>query len=78
MAEESITLAQVLALARKLTPLEKVRLIEKVVPDLVAPLQTATDIPAPRGTLGDLVNSPLCGIWADRTDLPEGRRRDHG
>ena len=39
--------------------------------ELVAPLQTATGIPAPRGILGDLVNSPLCGFWADRTELPD-------
>jgi len=42
MADATITLEQVLDLARQLTPLEKVRLIKGIVPDLEAPLSAAT------------------------------------
>lgn len=39
MNDHRITLADILPLAKQLTPLEKVRLIEEVVPDLEAPLE---------------------------------------
>ena len=69
MDDHPITLDQVLALARKLTPLEKVHLIEKVIPDLEASLAAADPTTSPGATLGDLVASPLCGLWSDRTDI---------
>ncbi|MBI2501731.1 MAG: hypothetical protein HYW07_00655 [Candidatus Latescibacteria bacterium] len=66
-----ITLDQVLALARKLTPLEKVHLIEKVIPDLEVSLAAAEPKHPVGGTLGELISSPLCGLWADRTDIED-------
>lgn len=39
MNDHRITLADILPLAKQLTPLEKVRLIEEVVPDLEASLE---------------------------------------
>lgn len=71
MAEEPITLKQVLVLAHRLTPLEKVRLIEQVAPDLEATLTSPSRAPAVGGTLGELADSPLCGLWADRTDIED-------
>ena len=69
MDDHPITLDQVLALVRKLTPVEKARLIENVVPDLADSLAAAASPFVPGGTLGDLVASPLWGLWSDRTDL---------
>jgi len=69
MDDHPITLDQVLVLARKLTPVEKAQLIEKVVPDLEASLAAAALPTSPGGTLGDLSASPLCGLWSDRTDI---------
>ena len=66
-----ITLDQVLALARKLTPLEKVHLIEKVIPDLEASLAAAEPKHPVGSTLGELISSPLRGLWADRTDIED-------
>lgn len=40
MNDHRITLADILPLAKQLTPLEKVRLIEEVVPDLEASLES--------------------------------------
>ena len=42
MSQEHITLEQVLTLVKQLTPLEKVQLIESVMPDLKATLQTVS------------------------------------
>jgi len=42
MADATITLKQVLDLARQLTPLEKVRLIDGIVSDIEAPLGAVT------------------------------------
>lgn len=42
MSQEHITLEQVLTLAKQLTPLEKVQLIENVMPDLKATLQAVS------------------------------------
>ena len=39
MESENVTLEQVLKLAKQLSPLEKVQLIEQVAPDLEAPLE---------------------------------------
>lgn len=69
MTKDSISLEYVIDLARKLTPLEKVRLIEEVAPDLEGPLGSAAQVSPLGGTLGDLVDSSLCGIWEDRTDI---------
>ncbi len=41
MGSEDATLKQVLSLAKRLTPLEKVQLIEQIVPDLEKPLEAA-------------------------------------
>ena len=71
MDNDLITLDQVLALARKLTPLEKVHLIEKVIPDLEASLAAAELNQPVGGTLGDLISSSLCGLWADRIDIED-------
>ena len=59
MNEKNITLDQVLTLARQLTPLEKVRLIEGVVPDLEGPLKIASEEVRESGILGSLIASPL-------------------
>ena len=72
MDDRTITLDQVLALAKRLTPLEKVRLIERVVPDLEASL-TGIPLRHSGGTLGDLAASPLCGLWTSRTDIDDSR-----
>lgn len=71
MADQPITLEQVLVLAHRLTPLEKVRLIEQVAPDLEATLASPPQALAAGGTLGELADSPLCGLWADRTDIDD-------
>lgn len=42
MNQERVTLEQVLRAAKQLTPIEKVRLMEQVMPDLEAPLEAAT------------------------------------
>ena len=42
MKSESPTLEQALSLARQLTPIEKVQLIEKIIPDVAASLEAAT------------------------------------
>ena len=42
MKLESVTLDQALSLAKQLTPLEKVQLIEKIIPDLEASLEAAS------------------------------------
>jgi len=42
MSSEPVTLDQILKLAKQLSPLEKVRLIERIAPDLEAPLEAAS------------------------------------
>lgn len=74
MTDTSITLQQVLDLARKLTPLDKIRLIEGVAPDLETFLSETDGTPSSGGTLGDLVDSPLCGLWGDRTDIEDSTK----
>jgi hypothetical protein len=77
MTDASITLQQVLDLARKLTPLDKIRLIEGVAPDLETFLSDTDRTPSSGGTLGDLVESPLCGLWGDRTDIEDSVQFAH-
>ena len=62
MESENVTLEQVLKLARQLSPLEKVQLIEQVIPDLEAPLETLSKRKRPlrsaRGICADLGPAP--------------------
>lgn len=62
MENESVTLEQVLKLAKQLSPLEKVQLIEQVVPDLEAPLEAFSKGRRPlrsaRGICADLGPAP--------------------
>ena len=62
MKNKSVTLEQVIDLARQLSPFEKVRLIEQVVPDLEAPLKAASTKTIPLssayGSLSELGDAP--------------------
>ena len=62
MENEIVTLEHVLKLARQLTPLEKVQLIEQVVPDLEAPLEALgkgrRPLRSARGICADLGPAP--------------------
>ena len=62
MNDGTITLEHVLHLAQQLTPLDKVRLIEKVVPDLEGPVQGASTPPlrlqSAYGLCADLGTAP--------------------
>ncbi len=72
MDDGTITLEHVLHLAQQLTPLDKVRLIEKVVPDLEAPIMAATLLPVPlQSAYGLCVD---LGIAPSSLDLDEVRQ----
>ena len=62
MAQERVTLEQVLTLAKQLTPLEKVQLIENVMPDLKASLQAVSvsrrSLRSAYGICADLGSAP--------------------
>ncbi len=76
MADATITLEQVLDLARRLTPLDKVRLIKGVVPDLEAPLSAVADAHLPLqsayGICADLGPAPSAA------DIDEVRQEPFG
>jgi len=76
MADATITLEQVLDLARQLTPLDKVRLIEGVAPDLEAHLGAATrprlPLQSAYGICADLGPAPSA------TDIDKGRQEAFG
>jgi hypothetical protein len=42
-----------------------------VAPDLEATLTSPPQALAAGGTLGELADSPLCGLWVDRTDIDD-------
>ena len=64
MNSESVTLEQALALAKQLTPLEKVHLIEKMMPALEAELQASSDNTA-------TTKRPLRSVYGLCADLGE-------
>ena len=57
MATHEPTFAEVLELAKRLPPTQKLRLIEAIVPDLAAPLLQAETQPQPLRS--------LYGLWRD-------------
>ena len=57
MATQEPTLEEVLGLAKQLTPGQKLRLIEAIVPDLEEPLQRAEE--------GEKPPCSLYGLWKD-------------
>ena len=63
MKLESITLEQTLHLAKQLTPLEKIQLIEKIIPDLEAPLRGAASVVTPAA------GHPLRSVYGLCADL---------
>lgn len=72
MATHEPTFAEVLDLAKRLPPTQKLRLIEAIVPDLAAPLQQAETQPQPLRS--------LYGLWQDlgvnisAEDIDDARR----
>jgi len=62
MEADNVSLEQAIRLAKQLTPLEKVRLIEQIIPDLAAPLETVSRKPRPLrsayGVCADLGTAP--------------------
>ncbi len=68
MAQERVTLEQVLTLAKQLTPLEKVQLIENVLPDLKASL--------PAVSIGRRPLRSAYGICADLGPAPSAEDID--
>lgn len=69
-----ITLDQVFSLAKGLTPLEKLRLIEQLALELESALQPAQTTPTPRRSLRGLLRG--CTISSD--DIAEARREAWG
>jgi hypothetical protein len=59
---DNVSLEQAIRVAKQLTPLEKVRLIEQIIPDLAAPLETLSRTPRPLrsayGICADLGTAP--------------------
>jgi hypothetical protein len=51
MKSESVTLQQALSIANRLSPLEKVQLIEQIIPDVEASLAENAPVSAPRPPL---------------------------
>jgi hypothetical protein len=47
MEANNVSLEQAIRLAKQLTPVEKVRLIEQIIPDLAAPLEIVSPTPRP-------------------------------
>ena len=72
MATQEPTFEAVLSLARQLTPVQKLRLIEAIVPDLEEPLRRAEE--------GEKPLRSLYGLWKDfgvnlsAEEIDEGRR----
>lgn len=72
MATPDPSFEEVLDLAKRLPPRQKLRLIEAIVPDLAAPLQEAEEKPQPRRS--------LYGLWKDldinisAADIDKARR----
>ena len=64
MKPETIGLEQALSLVKQLSPLEKVQLIEKIIPDLEAVLQVASAAAAP-------AKPPLRSVYGLCTNLGE-------
>jgi hypothetical protein len=62
MKIDHISLEQAIGIAKQLTPLEKVRLIEQIIPDLVTPLETLSQRPrslkSAYGICADLGTAP--------------------
>jgi len=68
MAQERITLEQVLTLVKQLTPFEKVQLIEKMMPDLKVSLQAIS--------IGKRPLRSAYGICADLGPAPSAEEID--
>ena len=76
MPSKPVTLDHILKLAKQLSPLEKVRLIERVAPDLEAPLEaaSATTLQSAYGICADLGHAPSAeDIDETRTEALENR-----
>jgi hypothetical protein len=62
MGADNVSLEQAIRFAKQLTPLEKVRLIEQIIPDLAAPLEALSQKPRPLrsayGLCADLGTAP--------------------
>ena len=72
MATQEPTFEEVLDLAKRLPPRQKLRLIEAIVPDLAAPLQQAEARPQPLRSLYGLWQD--LGITISAKDIDEARR----
>ncbi len=70
MARETPSLEEVVGLAKQLSPVDKLRLLERVIPDLEATLQAAPQTPlrSSHGALADLGPAPSA------EDIDEVRR----
>ena len=76
MAAQEPKFEDVLCLVKKLSPAEKLRLIEAVVPDLEEPLQRAEEGQKPLGSLYGLWKD--FGISISAEDIDEARREMRG
>jgi len=70
--ERAVTLEEALELARQLSPVDKVRLIERIVPDIERELMAAP--PTPRKSLRGLWR----GLDITEEDIAEARREMWG
>ncbi len=64
MAQYGVTLDEVLSLARCLSALDKVRLVERIMPDIEQQLETETTLVAQNSL------ASLYGAWADLGPAP--------
>ena len=73
MSEAAVTLEQVVSLARRLSPLEKIRLIERIVPDIERDMRPQEPLRSLLGLCADLGPAPSAEdideirreMWAD-------------